>query len=186
MIYALGLIFQWTLLYCVCRTDGQAKELSVCRKSICTVLRRHSNAKLVFIGDGADRAELEQAVHDEGVTSSVLMLGVREDINELYSMLDTFFMPSLYEGLPVWCVEASAAGLHLYTPLMCRENQKFLPGTGIFVDLTADYGTWSNALEEMYIRDRSTQNPELLALKGYSAKENAEALTQYYERLVIE
>lgn len=128
---------------------------------------------------------MEQAVHDEGVTSSVLMLGVREDINELYSMLDTFFMPSLYEGLPVSCVEAQATGLHcVYSTDVPRESD--ITGTGIFVDLTAYYETWSNALEEMYIRDRSTQNPELLALKGYSAKENAEALAQYYERLVIE
>ena len=73
---------------------------------------------------------MEQAVHDEGVTSSVLMLGVREDINELYSMLDTFFMPSLYEGLPVSCVEAQATGLHcVYSTDVPRESD--ITGTGI-------------------------------------------------------
>lgn len=179
-----GIPLNAPVIGCVGRIVKQ-KNYPFAVKVFAQFLRRYSNAKLVFIGDGTDRAELEQTIRDEGVTSSVLMLGVREDINELYSMLDIFFMPSLYEGLPVSCVEAQAAGLHcVYSTDVPRESD--ITGTGIFVDRTADYEAWSNVLEKMYIRGRLAQNPELLASKGYSAKENAEVLTQYYERIVIE
>ena len=130
-----------------------------------------------------DRAELEQAIHDEGVTSSVLLLGVREDINRLYSMLDVFFMPSLYEGLPVSCVEAQASGLPcVYSTDVPHESD--ITQTGLFVDRTADISQWVTALEQAMNGGRLTGNPEVLSARGYSASANAEQLMRYYEQLM--
>ena len=146
-------------------------------------LRKRPDTKLVFIGDGTDRAELEQSIHDEGVTSSVLLLGVREDINRLYSMLDVFFMPSLYEGLPVSCVEAQASGLPcVYSTDVPHESD--ITQTGLFVDRTADISQWVTALERAMNGGRLTGNPEVLSARGYSASANAEQLMRYYEQLM--
>ena len=66
---------------------------------------------MLILGDGDDREELEGIISSEHLSNVVILAGVREDINKLYSVMDVFFMPSLYEGLPVSAVEAQAAGL---------------------------------------------------------------------------
>lgn len=167
---------------CVGRMVKQ-KNYPFAVKVFAQFLRKRPDAKLVFIGDGTDRAELEQAIHDEGVTSSVLLLGVREDINRLYSMLDVFFMPSLYEGLPVSCVEAQASGLPcVYSTDVPHESD--ITQTGLFVDRTADISQWVTALERAMNGGRLTGNPEVLSARGYSASANAEQLMRYYEQLM--
>ncbi|WP_049136439.1 glycosyltransferase [Bifidobacterium longum] len=67
------------------------------------------DAKMLILGDGDDREELEGIISSEHLSNVVILAGVREDINKLYSVMDVFFMPSLYEGLPVFC-RRSASG----------------------------------------------------------------------------
>ena len=66
---------------------------------------------LMLVGDG----ELQEAVKEKakalGLTESVLFMGRRSDIGQLMSAMDIFLLPSLYEGLPVVCVESSANAL---------------------------------------------------------------------------
>lgn len=177
-----GIPMDAPVIGCVGRMVKQ-KNYPFAVKVFAQFLRKRPDAKLVFIGDGTDRAELEQAIHNEGVTSSVLLLGVREDINRLYSMLDVFFMPSLYEGLPVSCVEAQASGLPcVYSTDVPHESD--ITQTGLFVDRTADISQWVTALERAMNGGRLTGNPEVLSARGYSASVNAEQLMRYYEQLM--
>lgn len=177
-----GIPMDAPVIGCVGRMVKQ-KNYPFAVKVFAQFLRKRPDAKLVFIGDGTDRAELEQAIHDEGVTSFVLLLGVREDINRLYSMLDVFFMPSLYEGLPVSCVEAQASGLPcVYSTDVPHESD--ITQTGLFVDRTADISQWVTALERAMNGGRLTGNPEVLSARGYSASANAEQLMRYYEQLM--
>ncbi|WP_347056323.1 glycosyltransferase [Bifidobacterium pseudocatenulatum] len=177
-----GIAADAPVIGCVGRMVKQ-KNYPFAVKVFAHFLRKRPDVKMVFIGDGTDRAELEQAIHDEGVTSSVLLLGVREDINRLYSMLDVFFMPSLYEGLPVSCVEAQASGLPcVYSTDVPHESD--ITQTGLFVDRTADISQWVTALEQAMNGGRLTSNPEVLSARGYSASANAEQLMRYYEQLM--
>ena len=74
------------------------------------VLRSEPSAKLVLVGDGELRAEIETkaAQLSEG---AVLLLGTRGDIARLLQAADVFAFPSHFEGLPVTIIEAQAAGL---------------------------------------------------------------------------
>ncbi|KAB8287248.1 glycosyl transferase family 1 [Bifidobacterium ramosum] len=180
----LGIGLDDPVIGCVGRMVKQ-KNYPFAVKVFAQFLNRRPDAKLVFIGDGTDRAELEQVIHDEGVAASVLLLGVREDIDQLYSMFDVFFMPSLYEGLPVSCVEAQAAGLPcVYSMDVPHESD--ITGTGTFVDRSADLSEWVKALDQASQENRLVQNPRLLAERGYSVKDNAEVLMQYYEHLMAD
>lgn len=146
-------------------------------------LMDHPNAKLVFVGDGTDRSELEKVIKAKKLQKSVMLLGVRDDINKLYSVMDVFFMPSLYEGLPVSAVEAQAAGLPcVYSTDVPRETN--ITETGVFVDRVDELSRWTRALEESAERGRQQQGSKLLADRGYSARENAKLLMDYYERIV--
>ena len=72
---------------------------------------KNPDSKLLLVGSGPLEDEIKKKVEKLGLKDSVLFLGQRDDINKLYSVMDVFYLPSLYEGLPVVGVEAQAAGL---------------------------------------------------------------------------
>jgi glycosyltransferase involved in cell wall biosynthesis len=60
------------------------------------------------IGDGSLRADLEQQAREAGVGAHVIFLGFRTDIPHLLDAVDGVVLPSLYEGMPLTAIEASA------------------------------------------------------------------------------
>ena len=72
---------------------------------------KNPNTKLLLIGTGPLEEKIRDQVKKLNLEDSVLFLGQRNDTNKLYSVMDVFCLPSLYEGLPVAGIEAQAAGL---------------------------------------------------------------------------
>jgi len=81
---------------------------------ISEVLKLNPTAKLLWVGDGVLRPEIEAKLKEKGIESSVILTGVRSDVNELLQAADVFVLPSFYEGLPVSVIEAQAAGLRCF------------------------------------------------------------------------
>lgn len=69
------------------------------------------NAKLLLVGDGEERKDIEARARELGINNNVIFTGVRSDVEDLFQVMDIFVFPSLYEGLPVTMIEAQAAGL---------------------------------------------------------------------------
>jgi glycosyltransferase involved in cell wall biosynthesis len=68
-------------------------------------------ARLVLIGDGPLRAELQAQVALTGLGERVHLLGERRDIEALLPLLDTFVLASETEGMSNALLEAMACGL---------------------------------------------------------------------------
>ena len=68
------------------------------------------DAVLCMVGDGPDRAQLEQRAHELGVVRNTLFLGYQEDVAQFYAAFDALVLPSSNEGTPVSAIEALAAG----------------------------------------------------------------------------
>ncbi len=75
------------------------------------IIHHFPNVRLLFIGDGELRRELEDQVRVSGMQNHVKFLGLRSDVPDLLSASDYFVLPSLWEGLPVSLIEAMASGL---------------------------------------------------------------------------
>ena len=73
--------------------------------------KRGMDTKLVMLGDGELREKTGQLAEELGIKEQVLFAGVVDNVPDYLSAMDIFLLPSLYEGLPVVCVEAQAAGL---------------------------------------------------------------------------
>ena len=73
--------------------------------------KRGMDTKLVLLGDGELREKTGQLAEELGIKDQVLFAGVVDNVPDYLSAMDIFLLPSLYEGLPVVCVEAQAAGL---------------------------------------------------------------------------
>ncbi len=74
------------------------------------LLRQERPARLMILGEGTGRDELEALVRELGVTGDVAMPGF---VNNPYAYLKraaTFVLSSIYEGLPTVLIEALALG----------------------------------------------------------------------------
>jgi len=75
-------------------------------------VREHLPAvRLLLVGDGELRGDLEAHAQALGLSEVVTFAGLRTDIPEILAELDLFALPSLWEGLPNVVLEAMAAGL---------------------------------------------------------------------------
>lgn len=72
------------------------------------VVKEIPNVKLIIVGDGEMKGELEKLTLDLKLDKNVIFLGNREDVPEILSIFDIFILPSLREGLPLSLIEAMA------------------------------------------------------------------------------
>lgn len=180
----LGIPAKGIVIGCVGRLTKQ-KNYHFALKVFNEYLKREHNAWLIIVGDGEDKRFIESRIKELGLVEKVQLMGVRDDISYLYSLFDVFFMPSLYEGLPVSAVEAQAAGLPcVFSSGVPAESD--IIGKAEFVPLDVSLAEWSNALAGMVKRGRTANPDAKLTASGYSAKASAEKLMNYYERLVAE
>jgi glycosyltransferase involved in cell wall biosynthesis len=74
--------------------------------------------KLVIVGDGVQRNELEKLVKFLNLESKVHFLGKRQDVPELLQGIDAFTLTSKYEGLGLVLLEALASEV----PIIAARN----------------------------------------------------------------
>lgn len=67
--------------------------------------------RLVLIGDGPERDNVETLISDYRLQDKVVLLGNCDDVPDLLHQFDCMILPSLYEGLPTVVIEAQAAGI---------------------------------------------------------------------------
>ena len=75
------------------------------------VYKDRPDSRLLWVGDGSLRSEIETKIHEYDLEQAVILTGIRNDTPRLFQAMDVYIMPSLYEGLPVAGIEAQAAGL---------------------------------------------------------------------------
>ena len=92
----------------------------------------NKNSALVLIGVGELEKKIKEKINELNLNDNVLMLGLRNDVADLYQAMDLFLMSSIYEGLPLTGIEAQESGLCcLFSDTITKEvkisnNIKFL------------------------------------------------------------
>lgn len=86
------------------------KDHAMLVQSFRMVLDKLPQAKLLIIGDGSERHNLEQLVDELDLEGHVRFLGIRSDIANLLACMDVVALSSREEGLPLCILEAMAAG----------------------------------------------------------------------------
>lgn len=71
---------------------------------------KNITAKIIIVGDGELRQELENYAEKLGIRDKVIFLGWRRDLENIYADLDVVCLTSLNEGTPVSLIEAMASG----------------------------------------------------------------------------
>lgn len=120
-------------------------------KIFVNLLKVKSNAKLLLIGDGALRGEVEELICSLNIKNKCFILEHRDDIPQLLSIMDVFLFPSLYEGLPVTLVEAQVVGLRAVVSNTIT-SECFFGENVIPIDLKAPVDKWVNTIVDLSIK----------------------------------
>ena len=68
-------------------------------------------SRLIILGDGPERKNLQAVIHHHGLENSIDMPGFVDNPFSWMAKSDIFVMTSLYEGLPTVLIEALACGI---------------------------------------------------------------------------
>ena len=150
------------------------------------VHKQHPNSVLWLVGGGELNDELKNQikakVKELGLTDAVTFLGVRSDVNRLVQGMDSFVLPSLYEGLPVTMIEAQSSGLPCTisdrVPKQCD-----VTGNVQIIGLDDSPSQWAKKIWDQYsAHDKSERanGADIVTDAGFDIKANAEWLQKFY------
>jgi glycosyltransferase involved in cell wall biosynthesis len=91
---------------------GEVKNHRVILRIASELARLLPDFRLLLVGQGPLRPELERLADQAGLRDKVIFAGLRADVPRLMlGAMDVFVFPSFFEGLPLALLEAQAAGL---------------------------------------------------------------------------
>ncbi|MCH4073126.1 glycosyltransferase family 1 protein [Pseudoramibacter sp.] len=144
---------------------------------------QNANTKLMLIGIGEYFEKMQALVHQLNLEDSVLFLGKRSDVPELLQVMDVFYLPSHFEGLPVSLVEAQASGLKcLVSDHVSRQSD--ISGNVQFLGIEEDdLDQWANAVDNI-LKDKDERRTPIDAIRknGYDMKFNIKKLEAFYQK----
>jgi len=97
---------------------SEEKGLDYLLNAAAEILKKCPKVTFLMVGDGPERQKLEaraariaETLHAGGKAAGTpfIFTGVRNDMPDIYSLMDFFVLPSLVEGLPMVLLEAMAA-----------------------------------------------------------------------------
>lgn len=105
----LGLDPDSKLVGMIGRLDEQKNPLDLIRTAA-IVVKNYSKVQFLIVGDGSLRPECERLITELGLQDKFFLLGYRNDVPRILSILTLTAMSSLWEGLPIAFLEALSAG----------------------------------------------------------------------------
>lgn len=148
-------------------------------------MRREPRARLLLVGVGPLRAEVEQHVKALGLSDQVLFAGARADVPALMRhCMDVLVLPSLHEGLPLVCMEAQAAGLPMVITDNISTELDALPPLVRRMPLNSGPVAWASAVAKS-IATKGLVPPgaalELMQQSPFNIRESVVTLQTVYE-----
>ncbi len=102
-------------------------------------VKKYQSYKLVIIGEGVKRSELETQIKTLAIEDRVLLPGIKKPVAPFLSGADFFVLPSLFEGFGIVCIEAMAVGLPVISTRVTGPDVYIKEGeNGVFCDLTTE------------------------------------------------
>ena len=117
-------------------------------RTFAEILRLEPSAYYLMVGDGDMRPQVEELVRELGLGNRVIMPGYLPDPAPVYSALDCFLMPSLFEGLAIVRIESQCARC----AIVCSEAlppEAHVTDAEVLMPLSAGERAWAEKAVEM-------------------------------------
>ena len=115
-----------------------------------------SRPRLILVGDGEDRAQIEARISGLGLQDRVILTGSVDNVPDWLQAMDAAVMPSFFEGFPIVAVECQAAGLPVLMSDTITDRAAITDGA-VYLPLS-DTQAWIDGLKAAVAAGR-TQDP---------------------------
>lgn len=166
---------QQTLLRAVALLRQQAPELA-------------ARLRVVIVGDGPLRGELEQLVTELQLTECVWLAGDRRDVPALLHLMDLFVLPSLGEGISNTVLEAMASGLPVIATAVGGNLELVEDGATGALFPVGDVGSLQRTLADLLgndeKRERRAVRAQAFVTSTFDWNKTVQAYLEVYDRLL--
>jgi glycosyltransferase involved in cell wall biosynthesis len=138
-----------------------------------------AHAKLLLIGDGLLKKEIEDKCRLLALEGKVFFAGIRDDVPAMLSAMDVFLFPSFFEGLGIVGVEAQAAGL----PCVFSNaipDEACVTDLVTKVSLNEKASDWALQIQKLKLRKERGGYCRVVAQAGFDVKNNLRILEELY------
>lgn len=155
--------FKENIVLSVGRLEYQ-KNFPCLVESFAKIAAEFSDWKLVIVGDGHDRLQLEKMIAKSYLQDRILLPGSTSDLSAYYSKAQIFCLPSRWEGFPNALSEALANGLPSIGFKACDGVKDLIIHgyNGLLVDGNDNPDRFAEALSQLIkqekTRDEMSQN----------------------------
>lgn len=144
---------------------------------------KDKDIKLLLVGDGSMRDELQELVNKYNLNDKVVFAGIRKDINNMLNCMDVFVFPSIFEGLGMVLLEAQASGIPCVVSDVIQPEVDLGLGLINKLSLNDNIQSWINKILE--VQSKKILDKDLIMKsfddKGYSLDKCISRLKQIYE-----
>lgn len=143
-----------------------------------TLSKLDDKFKLVCCGRGVLLNEIKIKAEKLGLNDRILFLGYRNDVNNIMTMSDIFFLPSYQEGLTLSIIEALNFGLPIVTSNVRGNRDLVKDGVGGFICEPDDSSSFAERIS------RLSNSKELS--ESFGAHNKAESVKYSIENVIKE
>jgi N-acetyl-alpha-D-glucosaminyl L-malate synthase BshA len=114
-------------------------------------------SKLLFVGDGPERATAEQLSRELGICDNVRFVGKQEQMEDILAIADLFLLTSEYESFGLAALEAMAAGVPVISTNAGGLGEIMIEGKTGYMGNVGDVATMSKHAISILENDEKLQ-----------------------------
>lgn len=122
------------------------------------------DCQFLLVGTGEQEQEIKNLIHQLNLESYFILTGFQEQTEVFYQLIDIFFLPSLYEGLPMAILEAMAFKLPVISMNVGSINELLQNNCGILIQRRS----YEEFLEELKQLKKNSSFQKQIALNGFN------------------
>jgi colanic acid/amylovoran biosynthesis glycosyltransferase len=158
------------------------KGLPILLQSIASLQSSHPEIALTVVGDGEDRAILEQMSLQLGLQERVKFVGYKSqaEVRQYLQQTEIFVLPSFAEGVPVVLMEAMAAGVPVVATQIAGVSELVEDGISGYLVPPGDRISLTKRIEMLFndrqLRSRLGASGRLKIEREFNLKQEVERL----------
>lgn len=154
------------------------------------IAKQEPKARLLLVGDGPLRSQIEQHVNQMGLSDRVIFAGIQNNVARLMlGAMDTFLFPSLHEGLGLALIEAQTASLPCTISDVIPEDADVIRPLVQRISLSQPASVWASAwakttLSQPVSNITKADSLAILAGSEFNIEKSVKQLTSIYARAI--
>lgn len=149
--------------------------------------KRVSNTYLCIVGDGPNRANLEELSQTLRISNNVFFLGEHPTVAPFYALFDCFVLPSLSEGMSIALLEGLAMGLPIITTAHNGKHEVITNNVNGFLVKPENSSMLFDALLKLYMlpeyREVMRKQNKNFVQRNFNIHETVQKYEKIYSRL---